>query len=121
MIVPQIIGFILICLMIGIVYLATRYVSSVRYRGHGIYHITINAWLRCDKDYRRWLSENKDYHCCILLIMSLIPMILLLIEPFRQNKMFLKPETALYIQVVLWTSIFFTYKWLFKKLSKHEQ
>lgn len=120
MIVPQIVGFIMIVLMIGIVYLATKYVSSARYRGHGIYHITINAWLRGNKGYRNWLRDNKDYHWCILLVLSLCPMILLLIEPFRQNKMFLRPEEALYVNIVLWTSIFFTYKWLFKKLSKHD-
>lgn len=119
MIIPQLLGFVLVCLMIGIVYLATKYVSSARFDGHGIYHITINAWFRGNRKYQDWLSNNKDYHWCILLVISLCPMILLLIEPFRQNRMFIRPEAALYINIALFTAIFFTYKWLFKKLKKY--
>lgn len=118
MIVPQILGFVLICLMIGIVFLTTKYISGPKYKGHGIYHITINAWFRKNKEYIEWLRQNKDYHWCMILVLSLCPMILLLVEPFRQNKMFIRPESALYVNIILWTSILFTYRWLFKKLSK---
>ena len=38
----QIIGYVLISAMIGIVYLATKVVSTIEYRDNGIYHITIN-------------------------------------------------------------------------------
>lgn len=115
---PQVLGFILISLMIGIVYYTTKYVSSADCNGKGIYHIIINAWFRKNEAYREWLKHNRDYQWCILLILALCPMILLLIEPFRQNKMFVRPEAALYINIALWTSILFTYRWLFKKLGK---
>jgi len=110
-------GFVLICLMIGLVYLATRFVSQVRFNGYGIYHITVNAWFRRNRCYRDWLREHKEYHWCILLIMSLCPTILLLIEPFRQNKMFVRPEASLFINIALWLAIYNTYRWLFKKIS----
>lgn len=115
---PQIAGFILICLMIGIVFLTARYISTANYNGHGIYHLMVNAYFRGNSSYRMWLSKNKDYQWCIVLILSLIPMILLLIEPFRQNKMFIRPEASLYINITLWGSIMATYYWLFKKLGK---
>ena len=115
---PQLLGFILISLMIGIVYYTAKYVSGPKLNGHGIYHITINAWFRNNLLYRKWLRENKDYHWCVLLIIALCPMILLLIEPFRQNRMFIRPESSLYVNIILWTSILFTYRWLFKKLGK---
>lgn len=118
MIEAQVIGFILICLMIGIVYLTARYISTARCKGHGLYHIIINAWFRGNKTYQYWIRNNKDYLWCLLLILSLCPMILLLIEPFRQNKMFIRPEASLYINIVLWGSIMGTYYWLFKKLGK---
>lgn len=114
----QITGFTLICLMIGIVFLTSRYVSTANCKGYGLYHIIINAWFRRNKTYRAWLKENRDYQWCVMLILSLVPMILLLIEPFRQNKMFIRPEASLYINVVLWGSIMATYYWLFKKLGK---
>lgn len=115
--IAQISGFILICLMIGIVYLATKFVSQAKYRGHGIYFLTINAWFRGRSDYQEWLRENKVYHWVILLILALIPTILLLIEPFRQNKMFVRPEASIFINIFLWVAIFKTYSWFFKKLS----
>lgn len=116
----QIFGFVLICLMIGIVYLTTKYVSAVRYRGHGLYYITVNAWFRRNQIYLDWLKENRGYHWCVVLIIALCPMILLLIEPFRENRVFERPEATIYINVVLWIAIFFTYKWLFKKLEQCE-
>lgn len=118
MTIAQLSGFVLICLMIGIVYLATRFVSEAKFKGRGIYFITINAWFRDHKEYRKWLRDNKVYHWCILLIMALCPTILLLIEPFRQNKMFVRPEASIWINIVLWYAVFKTYNWFFKKLGK---
>lgn len=114
----QILGFILISLMIGIVFLTTRYVSSARYDGRGIYHIIVNAWFRNNAKYRHWLSNNRDYQWCCVLVPALCAMILLLIEPFRENRMLIRPEESLYINIILWVAIFFTYKWLFKKLNR---
>lgn len=113
----QLSGFILICLMIGIVYLATRFVSEVRFEGRGIYHITVNAWFRHNETYRYWLKHNKVYHWCILLIMALCPTILLLIEPFRQNKMFVRPEASIFINIALWFAVLKTYQWFFNKVK----
>jgi len=112
----QLAGFILICLMIGIVYLATRFVARAQYKGRGIYFLTINAWFRGHYEYRCWLRDNKVYHWVMLLIIALIPMILLLIEPFRQNKMFIRPEASIFINIVLWLAILKTYKWFFDRL-----
>lgn len=120
MTIAQISGFILICLMIGIVYLTTRFVSGVRYEGRGIYFITINAWFRGNECYRDWLRQNTIYHWCILLVMALCPTILLLIEPFRQNKMFVRPEASIFINIALWFAILKTYQWLFKKIDSIE-
>jgi len=116
--IPQIAGFILICLMIGIVFLGTKFVSKARYKGHGIYYLTINAFFRGQDDYKGWLRENRVYHWVIILIVSLIPTILLLIEPFRQNKMLIRPEASVFINVLLWVSVFKTYRWLFDKINK---
>lgn len=114
----QMLGFILISLMIGIVYYTTKYVSSACCDGHGMYYIVVNAWFRRNQRYREWLKHNRDYQWCIVLILALCPMILALIEPFRENKMFIRPEATLYINIALWTAILFTYRWLFKKLGK---
>lgn len=114
----QILGIVLISFMIGIVFLTTRYVSEANCDGRGIYHVIVNAWFRKNEKYRVWLRQNRDYQWCIFLIFALCAMILLLIEPFKQNKMFIRPESTLWINIALWTSIFFTYRWLFKKLGK---
>lgn len=119
MIIAQLSGFILICLMIGIVYLATRFVSEAKYNGKGIYHITINAWFRDNKKYQNWLKENKVYHWCILLIIALCPTILFLIEPFRQNQMFVRPEASIWINIFLWFAVLKTYSWFFKRVGKN--
>lgn len=115
---PQILGFILICQMIGLVYVASSYISTANCNGHGIYHVIINAWFRGNKRYREWLKNNRDYQWCFFLILSLCPMILLLIEPFRQNKMFIRPEASLYINVALWGALLGSYYTLTKKRKK---
>lgn len=115
---PQILGFILICQMIALVFVASKYISTADCNGHGVYHVIINAWFRGNKTYREWLRNNRDYQWSFLLILSLCPMILLLIEPFRQNKMFIRPEASLYINVVLWAALLGSYYSLMKKLGK---
>lgn len=116
MIIAQLSGYALICLMIGIVYLATRFVSEAEYKGKSIYYITINAWFRGHCEYQDWLRSNKIYHWCILLVIALCPTILLLIEPFSQNKLFIDPETSIYVNLLLWFSVLKTYNWFFKRL-----
>lgn len=113
----QIIGYVLISAMIGIVYLATRVVSTIEYRDNGIYHITVNAWFRGNKIYKDWLSDNTIYHWLIVLILCLIVIILCLIPPFSQGKMFNRPILSLIVSVPLWISIYHTYRWLFRKLD----
>lgn len=114
MTIEQISGFILICLMIGIVYMATRFVSSVRVNGRGIYWITVNAWFRHNEFYREWLKDNKVYHWCMLLVIALCPTILFLIPPFSKGNMLVRPELSIYTNVLLWFAIFATYQWFFK-------
>lgn len=113
----QISGYILICLMMGIVFLATRFVCGVRYNGRGIYFITINAWFRHHEAYREWLRGNKVYHWCILLVIMLCVTILFLIPPFSQGKMLVRPELSIYTNVALWLAILFTYRWFFNKIN----
>lgn len=115
--VAQLSGFILICLMISLVYLTTKFVSSVRFRGHGIYFITINAWFRGHKVFKDWLKDNYGYLWCIILIVSLSVTILLLIEPFRHNKMFIRPEASIFVNIFLWVSILYRDKWLYGKVK----
>lgn len=110
----QLSGFILICLMIGIVFMATRFVSSVRLDGRGIYWITVNGWIRGDKRYREWMKDNPVYFWSMLLVASLCPTILFLIPPFSRGNMFVRPELMLYTNVILWSAIFATYRFFFK-------
>lgn len=112
----QAIGYILICLMIGIVYLATRVVCSVKHDNEGIYFITINAWFRGHSGYREWLKANTVYHWLILLVISLIAIILGLIPPFKEGDMLNRPFVVMLFSVPAWFAIYKTYKWLFKKL-----
>lgn len=116
--VAQLSGFVLICLMISLVYITTKFVSGVRFKGHGIYFITINACFRGHKVFRGWLKDNYGYLWCIILIISLSATILLLIEPFRHNKMFIRPEASIFINVFLWVSILYRDKWLYGKIQK---
>jgi len=116
--IAQVSGFILMCLMIGIVYLATRFVSQAKYKGKGIYFVTINAWFRGHMEYRNWLRSNKIYHWLILLIIALIPTMLMLIVPFSQDRMFIRPEAGIFINTVLWFAILKTYKWFFDRLHR---
>ncbi len=116
----QFIGYILICLMIGIIYLATRVVSSVRYDDEGIYYITINAWFRDNREYLNWLKENTIYHLLILLVVCLVIIVLCLIPPFSRGQMINRPILALFVSVPLWYIIYQTYRWLFKKLKMIE-
>ena len=116
----QLLGFILICLMITMVYYTTKYVSSVRFRGHCLYFVMVNGYIRRKPVYLEWLKRNKDYTWCVLLILSLCPMILALIEPFRNNKMFIRPEATLYINIFLWVSITLRDKWLYRKAGNKD-
>jgi len=111
----QFTGYVLLCLMIGLVYLATRFVCDARYKNKGIYYITINAWFRGNKEYRSWLKYHKIYHWCILLIVGLCPTILLLIHPFSEGRMLMRPENSIYVNVLLWTGILLSYRWFFKQ------
>lgn len=116
--IAQISGFILICLMIRLVYLTTRFVSSASYNGNGIYHITINAWFRGNKRYREWLRKNTIYHWCILLVIALCPIIILLIEPFRQNEMVIRPEVTIFFNMALWLAILKRDRWFYDNYSE---
>lgn len=115
----QVSGFVLIGLMIGIVYLATRFVSEAKCNGKGIYHVTINAWFRGHETYQDWLRQNKIYHWCILLVIGLCFTILFLIEPFRQNKMFIRPEASIWVNILVWFAVLKTYNWFFKRVGKN--
>lgn len=117
MILAQISGFILICLMIALIYVTTRFVSDVRFNGRGIYHITVNAWFRGNRMYKEWLKDNQGYHWCIVIIIALCATVLLLIEPFRNNKMFIRPEASLFISALLWFSILKRDQWFFKRIK----
>jgi hypothetical protein len=112
-------GFVLICLMIWLIYATTRFVSQARFNGKGIYFITINAWFRKNKLYQAWLRQNKGYHYCIVVVISLCATVLVLIEPFRHNKMFMRPEETLFISALLWWSILKKDQWLYKKVGKN--
>lgn len=116
--IAQFSGFVLIVLMIWLVYLTTRFVSKASYKGNGIYHLTVNAWFRNNLDYQIWLKKHRIYHWCVLLIIALCPMILLLIEPFRQNKMFIRPEATIFINIVLWFAISMRDKWFYDNYDK---
>ena len=114
MTIAQISGFLLICVMMRIVFITTRYVSGAKFQGHGIYYLTINAWFRSNFVYKQWLRSNKIYHWCILLIIALCSTILLLIEPFRQNQMFVRPEASIFISLLLWVASERVHNWFFK-------
>lgn len=116
----QFVGYILICLMIGIVYLATRVVCSARHDNEGIYYITINAWFRGHVGYREWLKDNTVYHWLILLVICLIAIILGLVEPFSQGRMKQRDLIVLLASPPAWFAIYKTYRWLFKKLRMLE-
>ena len=116
MILAQITGFILICLMIALIYLTTRFVSDVRFNGKGIYHITVNAWFRGNKMYKEWSKENKGYYYCIAVIIGLTCTILLLIEPFSEKRMIVRPEASLFVSGLLWLAMLKRDQWFFKKI-----
>lgn len=114
----QLSGFVLILIMIRMVYDTTRFVSGVSFMGNGIYHITVNAWFRGNYIYRQWLKNNSIYHWCILFIIALCPTILLLIEPFRENRMFERPEASLVINIILWWASYKMNRWFFRNNRK---
>lgn len=110
----QFFGFILLLVMIRMVYDTTRFVSSATFMGRGIYFITVNAWFRNNETYKGWLKNNSIYHWCILFIIALCPTIVLLIEPFRENRMFERPEASVFISIVLWYASYKMNRWFFK-------
>lgn len=113
----ELIGFTLILLMMGIVFLATRFVASARLDGKNIYYITVNAVFRGNKQYQEWIKHNSVYLWCILLIASLCVTVLCLIPEFIQHRVFNKPKVSLIVSVPLWLAIYKTYLWFFKKLD----
>lgn len=114
MTIAQLSGLILICLMICLVYLTTRFVAEAHCNGRGVYHIMINAWFRGNKMYKDWIKVNYGYLVCVVVIIGLCSMVLLLIEPFRHNKMFIRPEASIFINVLLWGAIVFRDQWMYK-------
>lgn len=115
----QLIGLCLIILMMGIVLLATRFVSSAVYNDKGLWHITIRAIFWDDQKYKFWLKNNLVYWWCVLLIVCLCVVIMALIPPFRQGHVYVRPIISLLVSIPLWTSIFYTYKWFFKRVGKN--
>lgn len=112
----QFIGFALISLMMGIVFLATQFVASAENNGKGLWYNTMRAVYWGDYKYREWLKNNTVYWWCVLLIICLCITIIGLIPPFREGKIYLRPFITLVVSIPLWISIFYTYKWFFKKI-----
>lgn len=113
----QISGYILLVLMSILAILATAFVSGAKHDGRGIYYLTINAWLRGNKSYLKWLKENSVYHWCVVLIAVLCPTILSLAPSFRSGNMIFRPELVIWINPVLWLAILMSYRWFFKRLK----
>lgn len=114
----QLSGYILLVMMSVLACLAAAFVSGHKYDGRGIYYITINALFRGNKEYREWLKENTIYHWCILLILTLCPVILSLIPSFRAGNMLVRPDWMVWINPILWAAHLGSYRWFFKKLNK---
>lgn len=98
----QLFGYVLLIIMVKMVYDSTRFVSTAKFKGKGIYFITINAWFRNKYIYQQWIKENAIYHWCILFIVALCPTILLLIKPFRENMVFDNPDVLILISMLMW-------------------
>lgn len=111
----QVFGFILLLIMIKMVYDTTRFVSSANFQGRGIYYITINAWFRNNEVFKEWLRQNSIYHWCMLFVIALCPTILLLIPPFRENRMFERPEAIPFIGAILWYASYRMNRFFYKK------
>ena len=111
----QMSGYILLVLMILLVFETTKYVAGARYNGRGIYYLTVNAWFRCHRIYRKWLWDNFGYYLAMGVIVALIPTILMLVGPFSKGDMLVRPEWSPFINVVLWVFMFLLLRFFYNK------
>lgn len=113
----QILGVVLIITMMTLVFVATRFVSSVKYRDKGFWYITIRSYVWRDERYIEWSRENRVYLWSFILIITLCVTILGLIGSFAHNKMFDRPEWVLIVSPFLWFSLVQCYRWFVRKLK----
>lgn len=114
----QISGYVTLVIMVILVFFATIFVSGPKYEGHGIYYLTINGIFRGNKDYCRWLKQNKVYLWCCLLIFFLCPTILSLAPSFRSGNMIVRPEIMTWINPFLWLSLLMSLMWFFNRIKQ---
>jgi len=113
-------GFLLVGLMMLLVFVATRFVSTAQFNGNGIWQITIRAYIRRDIIYLEWIKSRKIYLWSSLLVITLCVSILGLIGSFSQREMFNRPQLVLIVSPFLWLSILKCYLWFVDKLKEKE-
>lgn len=114
----QILGVVLIITMMALVFVATRFVSSVKYLDKGFWYITIRSYIWRDRKYMEWSKDNTVYLWSFVLILTLCATILGLIGSFAQQRMFHRPEWILAISPFLWFSLVQCYRWFVKRLKE---
>lgn len=116
----QMSGWILLALMAILACIATAFVSGKKYDGRGVYYLTVNAWLRGNKDYRQWTKDNVVYYWVILMVAFLCPTILTLAPSFRAGNMILRPEIMVWLNPFLWAAILLAFRWFFNRIKTYQ-
>lgn len=118
MMIYNILSFGLVLSMTGLVFIATRFISSAECNGHGIWHITINALFRGRQDYQNYLKSNSVYLWSVLLVMTLCVMTIALVGAFSHNKIFGRPEIISWAGPIFYLSIIMCFRWFVKKIKE---
>lgn len=120
MVLYDFVGLAMVVGMMLVVFDATRFVSSVRFNGKDLWHITVRAYCWRDKRYIDWVRSNRVYHWSCLLITTLIVTILGLIGSFSKSNYFNRPEVIYIISPIIWLSIYKSNRWFTKKIRSLE-
>jgi hypothetical protein len=115
----QISGWVLLLLMSILACVGVAFISGKKYEGRGIYFITINALIRGNKDYLRWIKNNTIYFWVAGMVVVLCPTILTLAPSFRSGNMILRPEIMIWLNPFLWFFMLMALRWFFNKLQTY--
>lgn len=117
MTVYEFIGLLLVFSMMRVVFVATRFVAKAKMNGYGLWHITINGYLRRKEMYLEWLKYNKVYLWSTLLVVSMCASILGLIGAFSHSKMFDRPKLVMIVGPIIWLCVERCYTWFSKRVN----
>jgi len=101
-------------IMMALVFIVTRFISSAEY---GLWGSFIKGYIRGNRHRKEWVKEYNIYYWSLLFNVSLIVTILTLCGAVGEMKFLNRPFLALVVSPILWYSLLRCMLYYIKKLK----